>query len=174
MIRSSSNFGKMLFTVCTIRRGCISISKYNKFSDQSGRGRATEQRSCEVARPSLWSRIGSRRILDCSALFRGRTFGPPCLQGFSLLHSTPWNVGNLRILRIFGVKICPFSVAHKSVICCSISWKTLSVSSAFHSLTEKHNFIEVYWLLRSQYTSKKASFIAIRVPRFYQVASWHI
>ena len=133
-----------------------------------------EQRSCEVARPSLWSRIGSRRILDCSALFRGRTFGPPCLQGFSLLHSTPWNVGNLRILRIFGVKICPFSVAHKSVICCSISWKTLSVSSAFHSLTEKHNFIEVYWLLRSQYTSKKASFIAIRVSRFYQVASWHI
>ena len=38
MIRSSSNFGKMLFTVCSIRknlrRGCISISKYNKFSDQ--------------------------------------------------------------------------------------------------------------------------------------------
>ena len=51
MIRSSSNFGKMLFTVCSIRknlrRGYISISKYNKFSAQSGRGRAP---SSEAAR----------------------------------------------------------------------------------------------------------------------------
>ena len=66
MIRSSSNFGKMLFTVCSIRknlrRGCISISKYNKFSAQSGRGRAP---SSEAAR------------------WRGRVYGAgPAVEGF--------------------------------------------------------------------------------------------